>query len=114
MALAAGAAVTAPALSALGSIAYYAKHPSEDDKEQKRRPSFLGADSKREFILDDDPSDFSTFSSPPAITRRRSQSHSPEVVVPDHRLLEDPQLQVWRDRYKWGRAYGMNFAHNDK
>ncbi|KAJ2782166.1 hypothetical protein H4R18_002431 [Coemansia javaensis] len=119
MAFAAGAAVTAPAFGALGSIAFYAANP---DGTTRRRSSFLsGPDSQREFIADDDPSDFSTFSSPPSlmyarIARRKSMPAPPlatAAVKPDHSLLEDPHLQVWRDRYKWGREYGMNFAHND-
>ncbi|KAJ2766392.1 hypothetical protein IWQ56_003742 [Coemansia nantahalensis] len=116
MALAAGAAVTIPALSALGTIAYYAKHPSDDGKGQQtqRRTSFLSAESDREFIVDDDPSDFSSFSSSPDIHRRLSLTDwRTPAITPDHNLLVDPQLQVWRDRYKWGRNYGMNFAHND-
>ncbi|KAJ1998749.1 hypothetical protein GGI04_004865 [Coemansia thaxteri] len=122
MAFAAGAAVTIPTLSALGTIAYYAQHPDEAEKRQERRPSsFMAIDSHREFIGDDDPSDFSSFSSAPSIldariTRRKSMPMVPrsESLMPDHSLLEDPQLQVWRDRYKWGRNYGMNFAHNDR
>ncbi|KAJ2063808.1 hypothetical protein GGI17_001440 [Coemansia sp. S146] len=122
MAFAAGAAVTIPTLSALGTIAYYAQHPDEPDKRQDRRSSFMSIDSHREFVNDDDPSDFSSFSSTPSIidarmSRRRSMPVAPrrtQSLVPDHSLLEDPELQVWRDRYKWGRNYGMNFAHNDR
>ncbi|KAJ1729166.1 hypothetical protein LPJ61_003656 [Coemansia biformis] len=122
MAFAAAAAVTVPTFGALGSIAYYAKHPNEGDKAHEHRHSFLDPDDHREFIVDDDPSDFSTFSSPPSIMakrimRRKSMPASPPanaVVTPDHSLIEDPQIQVWRDRYKWGRSYGMNFAHNDR
>ncbi|KAJ2488958.1 hypothetical protein IWW37_004386 [Coemansia sp. RSA 2050] len=122
MAFAAGAAITIPTLSALGTIAYYAQHPDVPDKSQDRRGSFMSIDSHREFVSDDDPSDFSSFSSAPSIidarmSRRRSMPSSPpraQSLVPDHSLLEDPRLQVWRDRYKWGRNYGMNFAHNDR
>ncbi|KAI8323219.1 hypothetical protein GQ54DRAFT_303532 [Martensiomyces pterosporus] len=120
MAFAAGAAVTIPTLGALGTIAYYAKHPQEPGSQQ-RRNSFMNADNHREFLIEDDPSDFSSFSSVPSIIdqrmeRRKSMpmTSSFEDVKPDHNLLEDPQLQVWRDRYKWGRKYGMNFAHNDR
>ncbi|KAJ2195777.1 hypothetical protein EV180_003744 [Coemansia sp. RSA 518] len=121
MAFAAGAAITLPTIGALGTIAYYANHP-DDGSIKRRRSSFLSADNHREFIVDDDPSDFSTFTSSPVmsehITRRRKSA--PKIlpwasnVKPDHSLLEDPHLQVWRDRYKWGRNYGMNFAHKDK
>ncbi|KAJ1883611.1 hypothetical protein IW146_004402 [Coemansia sp. RSA 922] len=122
MAFAAGAAVTIPTLSALGTIAYYAQHPDEPDKHQDRRSSFMSIDSHREFVNDDDPSDFSSFASVPSImdarmSRRRSMPVTPrrsQSLVPDHSLLEEPELQVWRDRYKWGRNYGMNFAHNDR
>ncbi|KAJ1665222.1 hypothetical protein IW140_003508 [Coemansia sp. RSA 1813] len=122
MALAAGAAVVLPTVGALSTIAYYAKHPQDDNGIQKqlRRNSIAGDDSRREFIVDDDPSEFSSFSSAPSIfdahmVRRKSQSSSMSSLPtqPDHKLLEEPQLQVWRDRYKWGRKYGMNFAHND-
>ncbi|KAJ2417084.1 hypothetical protein H4218_003831 [Coemansia sp. IMI 209128] len=122
MAFAAGAAVTIPTLSALGTIAYYAQHPDVPDKNKGRRSSFMSVDSHRDFVSDDDPSDFSSFSSVPStidarMSRRRSMPSTPrraQPLVPDHSLLEDPELQVWRDRYKWGRNYGMNFAHNDR
>ncbi|PIA13073.1 hypothetical protein COEREDRAFT_89868 [Coemansia reversa NRRL 1564] len=124
MAFAAGAAVTIPTLSALGTIAYLANHPDDQSKDQnQRRSSFMGADSHREFIVCDDPSDFSSFTSSPSLmdermlARRNSTPMSSQPtgnIKPDHNLLEDPHLQVWRDRYKWGRGYGVNFAHNDK
>ncbi|KAJ2808790.1 hypothetical protein H4R20_000648 [Coemansia guatemalensis] len=124
MAFAAGAAVTIPTLGALGTIAYFANHPDDKSKDQtQRRNSFMGADSHREFIVDDDPSDFSSFSSAPSLmdervlARRNSapmSSQTADNIKTDHNLLEDPHLQVWRDRYKWGRGYGVNFAHNDK
>ncbi|KAJ2738597.1 hypothetical protein GGI20_006251, partial [Coemansia sp. BCRC 34301] len=107
---------------ALGTIAYYAQHPDDPDKRQDRRSSFMSTESQREFVVDDDPSDFSSFSSAPSImsarmTRRSSMpaaGQRTQSLMPDHSLLEDPELQVWRDRYKWGRNYGMNFAHNDR
>ncbi|KAJ2557518.1 hypothetical protein EV175_001294 [Coemansia sp. RSA 1933] len=125
MALAAGAAVVLPTVGALSTIAYYAKHPQDEFGIYKqRRNSIAGDDSRREFVVDDDPSEFSSFSSAPSIfdahmaSRRMSQqgmsSSMTSSIQPDHKLLEDPELQVWRDRYKWGRKYGMNFAHNDK
>ncbi|KAJ2079482.1 hypothetical protein H4R24_003750 [Coemansia sp. RSA 988] len=124
MAFAAGAAVTIPTLGALGTIAYFASHPDDQSKDQpRRRSSFMAADSHREFIAGDDPSDFSSFTSAPSLmderrlSRRSSVPMSPKSAAdlkPDHNLLEDPHLQVWRDRYKWGRGYGVNFAHNDK
>ncbi|KAJ2444460.1 hypothetical protein GGF42_006296 [Coemansia sp. RSA 2424] len=122
MAFAAGAAVTIPTLSALGTIAYYAQHPDDADKRQDRRSSFMSTESHREFVSDDDPSDFSSFTSVPSFIdarmgRRQSMPAAvrrTQSLVPDHSLLEDPELQVWRDRYKWGRNYGMNFAHNDR
>ncbi|KAJ2899319.1 hypothetical protein IWW38_001028 [Coemansia aciculifera] len=105
-------------------MAYYAQHPDDADKPQDRRGSFMSIGSQREFISEDDPSDFSTFSSAPSImdvrmTRRMSMPAAiprtkTQPLAPDHSLLEDPELQVWRDRYKWGRNYGMNFAHNDR
>ncbi|KAJ2724667.1 hypothetical protein GGI07_001819 [Coemansia sp. Benny D115] len=126
MAFAAGAAVTIPTITALGALAYYAKHPrsaGDGDGAVKERRGSLD-DSRREFFLDDDPSEFSTFSSGPSAksARRRSMSQqssdtSPsfsETTKPDHSLLEEPHLQVWRDRYKWGRNYGVNYAHNDR
>ncbi|KAJ2579645.1 hypothetical protein IWW49_006571, partial [Coemansia sp. RSA 1797] len=74
MAFAAGAAITLPTIGALGTIAYYANHP-DDGSIKRRRSSFFSADNHREFIVDDDPSDFSTFTSSPVmsehITRRR-------------------------------------------
>ncbi|KAJ1719853.1 hypothetical protein LPJ53_005447 [Coemansia erecta] len=143
MAFAAGAAVTIPTLTAMGVLGYYAQHPDEQQKQQQphansnnnnsqqqqqeqRRPSASFPD--REFILDDDPSEFSSFSSAPdtfalhAAGRRRSSTMSSSsfpgplsgAIKPDHDLLEEPHLQVWRDRYKWGRQYGMNYAHNDR
>ncbi|KAJ2450590.1 hypothetical protein EV183_004191 [Coemansia sp. RSA 2336] len=122
MAFAAGAAVTLPTIGALSTIAYYAKYPNDGTSKQRRRSSFLSTDSHREFIVDDDPSEFSSFSSTPALGERMARRKSAPMsslpwsndVQPDHKLLVDPQLQVWRDRYKWGRNYGMNFAHNDK
>ncbi|KAJ1822951.1 hypothetical protein LPJ56_000465 [Coemansia sp. RSA 2599] len=134
MAFAAGAAVTIPTLGALGALAYYAKHPENSSGSSKDGNGAQSNSSKqplssslaessmrdREFIVDDDPSDFSTFSSvPKAPERRKSRTMSssypyPNDIKPDHSLLEDPHLQVWRDRYKWGRNYGMNYAHNDR
>ncbi|KAJ2846711.1 hypothetical protein GGI22_006175 [Coemansia erecta] len=124
MALAAGAAVVLPTVGALSTIAYYSKHPQDENGIQKqRRDSIAGNESRREFIVDDDPSEFSSFSSAPSIfdahmARRMPQqgmaSSMSSSIQPDHKLLEDPELQVWRDRYKWGRKYGMNFAHNDR
>ncbi|KAI9500952.1 hypothetical protein GGI25_005391 [Coemansia spiralis] len=124
MALAAGAAVVLPTVGAFGTMAYYAKHPLNEDGTQKQRRSSSISSADSEFIVDDDPSEFSSFSSAPSIfdahmARRKSrQGSSPQVmsmpIKPDHKLLEDPELQVWRDRYKWGRDYGMNFAHNDR
>ncbi|KAJ1953306.1 hypothetical protein GGI12_006041 [Dipsacomyces acuminosporus] len=120
MAFAAGAAVTIPTLGALGTIAYYAKHPDEPGKQQ-RRSSFLNAEIHRELMVEDDPSDFSSFSSVPSIMdariqRRKSMPMTSDTqdIKPDPNLLADPELQVWRDRYKWGRRYGVNYAHNDR
>ncbi|KAJ2372571.1 hypothetical protein IW150_004055 [Coemansia sp. RSA 2607] len=132
----------------MGVLGYYSQHPDEQPRpinntnngqqQQQhqqmnqqiplRRPSVSDAD--RAFVLDDDPSEFSSFSSAPdafssfASGRRRSStiSASPSsfpgplstAIKPDHDLLEEPHLQVWRDRYKWGRQYGMNYAHNDR
>ncbi|KAI7826803.1 hypothetical protein BX661DRAFT_198814 [Kickxella alabastrina] len=132
MAFAAGAAVTIPTISAFSTVAYYAKHPGDGDKsgngqqKQAMRSSISGdSDAHREFILDDDPSEFSSFSTGPdfrsagRMGRRKSAPMSSSfnaqsTVKPDHSLLEDPELQVWRDRYKWGRKYGLNYAHNDR
>ncbi|KAJ2344996.1 hypothetical protein IWW50_005381 [Coemansia erecta] len=120
MAFAAGAAVTLPTLGALSTIAYYSKHP-DDGTNKRRRSSFLSTDSRREFHVDDDPSEFSSFTSSPAMEEHVGRRKSAPTMLPwasdvkpDYTLLEDPQLQVWRDRYKWGRNYGMNFAHNEK
>ncbi|KAJ2156800.1 hypothetical protein GGF46_004942 [Coemansia sp. RSA 552] len=119
MAFAAGAAVTIPAISALGTIAYYAKHPDEEGagSQRQRRSSTGDVDRHREFIIDDDPSEFSSFTSAPsAIRQQQEQRRASQTsdTKPDNSLLVDPQLQTWRNRYKWGRNYGMNFAHNDK
>ncbi|KAJ2237752.1 hypothetical protein H4R99_000721 [Coemansia sp. RSA 1722] len=128
MAFAAGAAVTLPTIGALGALAYYSKHPDDAKTNDGTHKQQLGSSltnqsslKSREFIIDDDPSDFSTFSSMPKPIRRKSttmtsssSSFPPTDIKPDHSLLEEPHLQVWRDRYKWGRNYGMNYAHNDK
>ncbi|KAJ2777545.1 DNA polymerase alpha accessory factor Mcl1 [Coemansia interrupta] len=128
---AAGAAVTIPTLTAMGVLGYYAQHPDEQQQQQQQQPQRRRSASltDREFILDDDPSEFSSFSSAPDAfaahgggrRRRPSQPSSSafpgplsDAVKPDHALLEEPHLQVWRDRYKWGRQYGMNYAHNDR
>ncbi|KAJ1946592.1 hypothetical protein EC988_005523 [Linderina pennispora] len=125
MAFAAGAAVTLPTIGALGTLAYQARNMQGDNKPgdgQQRRPSFLQAENTRSLILEDDPSEFSSFSSNPSImdqrmmTRRESMPEAVKFdqVKPDMSLLEEPHLQTWRTRYMWGRRYGMNFAHNDR